>query len=58
MEVEIKEVCQEQQTEEVVGMPSFRRLSRVLSFNRSPQSLLLSQYSPSLVALTAVSVLT
>ena len=39
-------------------MPSFRRLSRGLSFNRFTQSLLLSQYSPSLVALIAVSVLT
>ena len=39
-------------------MPSFRRLSRGLSFNLFPQSLLLSQCSPSLVALIAVSVLT
>ena len=58
MEEEIKEVCQEQQKEEVVRMPSFRRLSRGLSFNLFPQSLLLSQYSPSLVALIAVNVLT
>ena len=39
-------------------MPSFRRLSRGLSFNLSSQPLLLSQYSPSLVALIAVRVLT
>ena len=39
-------------------MPSFRRLSRGLSFKLLSQSLLLSQYSPSLVALIAVSVLT
>ena len=39
-------------------MPPFRRLSRGLSFNLFPQTLLLSQYSPSLVALIAVSVLT
>ena len=39
-------------------MPSFRRLSGGLSFKLLHQALLLSQYSPSLVALIAVSVLT
>ena len=58
MEEEIKEVCQEQQEEEVVrNVISSSPLQRPF-FNPFPQSLLLSQYSPSLVALIAVNVWT
>ena len=59
LEEEIKKSREEQEEEVIVTMLSFRRLFKSeLSSNLFPQSLLLSQFSPGLVALAAVSVLT